>query len=611
MNPIKINYHKFKSIELYRKRPIDGEIYLEGSKSITNRILILAAQSKTSVKIYNYSPSDDSQMLISALRKIGVNFDFKDKYITVTPPKTFNPYKGEINVGPAGTCMRFLTSFLATIPGLEVQLSGSTRMHERPISDLVEALILAGADIEYLGKKGCPPLLIRGKEIHNTNLEVSGKISSQYITSILLSAPSFKNKLKLKIKDKLVSKSYVDLTLAILEDIGVYVNRPSANIIEIENTELNFENYLVEGDASGASYFWSLAALSNARIRVYNISRKSKQGDIAYLDVLEEMGCLISDSDNSVEVSCLNGNLKGIKTDFSNLPDCAQTLAVLASTLGEKTEIAGLSTLKNKETDRLLALKKELIKLNVETEISSDKIIIYPNKMDFNLNITIDTYDDHRMAMSFAILVAKLRSLKINEPFVVSKSFPSFWEKLEQVGVGINLLPKNRIILTGFMGAGKSSIAKLLAQKLKLPLIDLDLEILNITKANSINEIFEKLGENEFRNLETLALTATLNKDSFILATGGGILTREENRELLKNDDICNIYLSASWDVILNRLNDVSNRPLFKDASKAKKLYEQRLAIYENEASLTLNTDDYSIEDLAMELEGYFNLGEK
>ena len=390
-----------------------GEIQISGSKSEYNRLLILKAFIND-LKIENISNSDDSVLL----------------------DKAINSNKPIINIGHAGTAMRFLTAYYATQVGKEIILTGSKRMQERPIGILVDALKKIGADINYTGKIGFPPLKIRGKNLISNNLSLPANVSSQFITAILLISPFLKNGIKLKLVDKITSLPYLKMTISLLKKIGVKVKfeKNTINVKELK-TNKKIKNIIVESDWSSASYLYSCVALSiDAELKIKSFSNKSLQGDSIVSKIYEKLGVItIYDSKQIVLIKKKNFNLpNSLECNLIDSPDIAQTIAVTCFGLGVKCDLYGLHTLKIKETDRLNALKLELQKLGSNVSITDDSIHINKGKIDFS-NIKIKTYNDHRMAMAFAPLSIKT-PLEIENPDVVNKSYPNFWNDLYSIG---------------------------------------------------------------------------------------------------------------------------------------------------------------------------------
>ena len=416
----------------------NSEITIPGSKSYTNRALILASLCEGESRLVSASLSDDSQVLIKALESLGVKILVKgDQVLVQGKGKNLLPFKGEINIGPAGTALRFLVSVCAITEGAEIILSGSERMHERPIDHLVNAWNELGAEIDYLKKEGCPPLKILGNgKIQGGTIEVSGSVSSQYFSSLLMVAGLLPKGLEIKVQGDQISRSYIDMTIDSMRAFGLNVeNHDYKRYIVAGDQRPKACEYQVEGDASGASYFWGLAALSGGKVRVKNVNPNSAQGDIRFPDILSHMGCEVRSGKNGdigwIEVQG-NSSLIGVNVDMTLMPDTAQSLAVVAAVAQNETRITGLGTLRIKETDRISALEHELAKLGVRAVTGPDYITIYPSRIH---GARIKTYDDHRMAMSFAMLAGKFTGIEIEEPEVVNKSFPEFWDKLKSLGI--------------------------------------------------------------------------------------------------------------------------------------------------------------------------------
>lgn len=401
-------------LKLFSDNPIiKADIKISGSKSETNRLLILQALFPN-IEILNLSDSDDSKVLQKAL----------------------NSESNLIDIGHAGTAMRFLTAYFAFHGNGEKILTGSERMQNRPIGILVDALNLLGADISYLEKKRFPPLRIRSKKVSGEKIKVQANISSQYISSLLLIAPKFKNGLEIELKGEILSRPYIEMTLKILENIGVKTSFKNQNIQVFPLKTSLPQKISVEPDWSSASYFYSLAALSEqAEIRLENFRKNSLQGDSKVAELYKNFG-VSTDFDESGILLKKEKNAKlpsYFEADFKNFPDLAQTLAATCVGLRIPLKLTGLSTLRIKETDRLEALKNELTKLGAEIEIVEDQLF---GKMNGELksDVSIKTYQDHRMAMAIAPLGLKTK-LQIENPEVVSKSYPNFWADLKKCGL--------------------------------------------------------------------------------------------------------------------------------------------------------------------------------
>jgi 3-phosphoshikimate 1-carboxyvinyltransferase len=409
-----------------------------GSKSYTNRALLTAAMATGTSRLTFSSPSSDSEALVRALRSLGVliteesaSNDGGTTLHIVGCGGKFTPYHGEIDVGPAGTTMRFLCALCAAIPGADIVVRGSERMHARPIGDLVLALRQLGATIDYIGADGCPPLRIHSDtQLKGGAVRVNGSISSQFISALLLTAPLHAEPLTVEIEGEQISKSYIDMTLQSIADFGVTIENHGYQRYSCRaGPGYGSRLYPIEGDASGASYLWAIAALSGGEITVKNINPESAQGDIKFPDLLARMGCSVSRTERSITVKGTH-TLRAIDVDMSLMPDTAQTLAVIAACAEGSTTIKGLSTLRVKETDRLAALHTELAKLGIDSEAGPDYLVVHGGTPR---GAHIATYDDHRMAMAFAVLGARISGVVIEEPHVVSKSFPDFWEVLKGI----------------------------------------------------------------------------------------------------------------------------------------------------------------------------------
>ncbi|WP_263602137.1 3-phosphoshikimate 1-carboxyvinyltransferase [Chryseobacterium sp. PET-29] len=400
---------KLKKSELKENQTIQ----ISGSKSISNRLLILESLFKN-IQIGNLSNSQDTSLLKKALSE---NTDVVD-------------------IHHAGTAMRFLTSYYSIQNGKITILTGSQRMKERPIKNLVTALKSLGVEIEYMENEGFPPLKIKGRKITQPKVDVPANISSQFITSLLLIAGKLENGLEINLVGEVTSRSYIEMTLNILTRFGIK-NSFIGNTIKVEpfiNHQSSIINYEVESDWSSASYFYSFAALGRKTIHLKSFYKESTQGDSAIAKIYEKffgIKTIFSDADHTITLKPDSGFIlpEKIVLDMNNCPDIAQTLCVTAAALKIPFEISGLGTLRVKETDRLLALHNELKKLGTETEFTdlSIKSISFNEPED---NISIKTYQDHRMAMAFAPFCL-IQELEIEDEDVVEKSYPKFWEDLQ------------------------------------------------------------------------------------------------------------------------------------------------------------------------------------
>ncbi len=410
---------------------IDTGIKIPGSKSYSNRALVVAALAKGETTLENLLDCEDTQVMIEALKKMGIQVEKQKKAIVINPIEKLR-YDGEIFVAGAGTTTRFLTALCVLGVG-KIKLHGIERMHQRPIEDLVEALkpIIDGnieaETVNAQGKK-CPPVLIDSKALKGGKTSLKGNTSSQYLSALLMVSPRAESNVEIEILGELTSKPYVDITLDVMKQFGVEVDNQDYKKFVVK-TGQNYQgrSYRVESDASSMSYFLAAAAITGGKIKIDGANSKSVQGDIHFIDVLEMMGCKIEKGEDFLEIQGPE-KLKAIEVDLNNMPDTAQTLAVLAAVADGTTKITGIATLKVKETDRIKALETELGKVGIKAEAGTDSLIIHGGQPS---GTTIATYNDHRMAMSFSVLGLKVSGIKIENPECVSKSFPNFFEKLE------------------------------------------------------------------------------------------------------------------------------------------------------------------------------------
>ena len=392
-------------------------VALPASKSISNRALVIRALSGSRLPIENISPCDDSMVVVDALRNMPHVIDIK----------------------AAGTAMRFLTSFLATLPGQQHIITGTERMRNRPIGILVDALRSIGADIAYAGADGYPPLRITGKRIRGGQLTLPGNVSSQYISSLLMIAPTLRDGLTLRLTDEVISRPYIDMTLAIMRQFGAEAGWASDSEIRVRPVPYSPIPYYIEGDWSASSYWYEMVALTadaNAEVVLPGLFRDSLQGDARVAELFEPLGVGTRYGDNTVHLFKTGHVTDSLRLDMRNQPDLAQTVVVTCCMLGIPFRISGLQTLRIKETDRIAALQKELGKLGYALEAEGDDAVHWDGHTPEcpAITVDIDTYEDHRMAMAFAPVALKRGIIIINNPQVVSKSYPSYWDDLRQAG---------------------------------------------------------------------------------------------------------------------------------------------------------------------------------
>lgn len=397
---------------------------LPSSKSISNRALIIQALCDDFFQINNLSEADDTRLLNALLEKI-------------RKVKSGSEAITEIDAKNSGTTFRFLTAYLATKEGKWL-LSGSERMKQRPIEILVDALEQLGAKITYTEKFGFPPLLIDGEKLKSNSLNLNAEISSQFISALLLIAPTLDHGLKIKLDGKIASEPFLDMTIKMMRYFGANVLREN-NFIKIENQNYKPANIEIEADWTSASYWYEIVAFSEkAKIALPGLKKESLQGDSIIAEIFKKLGVHTEYSEDGVILSKINVITEDFNFEFSNYPDLAQTITVTCAGLNIKASLSGLENLKHKETDRLQALHNELQNSGFSSEVIDDSILRIRSKKDIKAiqkSLFIRTYDDHRMAMSFAPLVLLNKTLKIQKPEVVNKSYPDFWDDMRKLDI--------------------------------------------------------------------------------------------------------------------------------------------------------------------------------
>ena len=415
-------------LELKAARAAVGTVRLPGSKSISNRALLLAALAAGDTKVTGLLDAEDTLVMRKALSALGVSFT---RETVLGVGGVFPIKRAELFLGNAGTAFRPLTAVLAMCGG-EYRLSGAPRMHERPIGDLVDALRGIGARIDYEGKQGFPPLHIHPGEIDvDKKLRVKGDVSSQFLSALLMALPLTGRTARVDVVGELISKPYVEITLNVMRRFGQEVRRDGWKSFEVQgHTYVSPGKFFVEGDASSASYFRAAGALGGGPVRVEGVGRSSIQGDVRFVEVLEKMGAHVSLSENAIEVKN-NRKLQSVDLDLNHIPDAAMTAAVLALFADGPSTIRNIGSWRVKETDRIAAMATELRKLGAEVEEGADFLKIEPGKL--KADVAIDTYDDHRMAMSFSLVALGGVPVRINDPRCVAKTFPDYFATFRSI----------------------------------------------------------------------------------------------------------------------------------------------------------------------------------
>lgn len=415
-----MNYH------IHAPQGLHATVQLPASKSISARALIIAQLAGQPLEsISNLSDCDDTRAVVQALTHL---------------PEV-------VDVGAAGTAMRFLTAFFAATPGATHVLTGTERMLHRPIGILVDALRQMGADIEYVGEEGYPPLRINGKRLSGGAVELPATVSSQFISALLLVAPTLEQGLTLRLEGSIISRPYIDLTLCMMRDFGAQAEWSDVGTISVDPTPYRQRPYVVENDWSAASYWYEMMALSRGKddeVSLCGLMDGSRQGDSSVRYVFSLLGVKTTFETTEqgvptcVTLRRLPLRVPRLDYDFSGMPDLAQTFVVCCCMMGVHFRFTGLSTLRIKETDRILALQTELAKMGLVIESNSDSELEWKGQVaEPAAHPSIDTYHDHRMALSFAPASLRLPSITINDPQVVSKSYPAFWQHLLEAGFNI------------------------------------------------------------------------------------------------------------------------------------------------------------------------------
>jgi len=413
-------------------RAFEGEVTVPGSKSISNRALLLSALARGTTVLHNVLDSDDTTLMRRALRQLGVRLtDAADGLVIEgqAGPLVLGDSRHELDLGLAGTAFRPLAAALTLGRGRFV-LDGTERMRERPIGPLVDALRQLGADIRYLRDEGFPPLEIRGTGLTGGPVRMRGDLSSQFLTSLLMAAPLAAGPVNIEIEGEQISKPYLAITLHLMSRFGITVRHQDFQRFAVTPGGYTSPGeLLVEGDASSASYFLAAGAIRGAGITVHGIGRDSVQGDLAFVEVLEAMGATVERRADAIRV--VPGRLKGVDLDLNAIPDAAMTVAVLALFADGVTTIRNVYSWRVKETDRLTAMAAELKKLGASVIEGRDFLEIHPPERF--VAATIDTYGDHRMAMCFSLACLGGVSIVINDPDCVSKTFPDYFERLSSL----------------------------------------------------------------------------------------------------------------------------------------------------------------------------------
>jgi 3-phosphoshikimate 1-carboxyvinyltransferase len=419
--------HRQDQVEIIPRGPIHATVRPPGSKSITNRALVCAALADGRSQLVGALDSEDTRVMIDALRQLGIGVDARlpEKTIDVEGCGGQIPAEsGELYVANSGTTVRFLAALVSLAHG-EFRLDGTARMRERPIGDLIESLRQLGVESKAESSGGCPPVVIRAAGLNGGRATIRGDVSSQFLSGLLMAAPYAREPVTLVVEGELVSKPYVSMTLAVMD--AFRVNAESVAMREFRLPQQHYQgcHYEIEPDASAASYFFGAAAVTGGEVTVQGLSRASLQGDVAFVDVLAQMGCRVMHANDCITLT--SGRLKGVTVNMNAISDTVQTLAAVALFAEGTITITGVGHIRHKETDRIGALATELRKLGALVDELPDGLRITPATLR---SATIDTYYDHRMAMSLALVGLRQPGIVINDPACTAKTYPSFWDDL-------------------------------------------------------------------------------------------------------------------------------------------------------------------------------------
>lgn len=562
-------------------------VAIPGSKSYTNRALVLAALADGISTLRNPLFSDDTIYTIEALKKLGIKIDRIGDDLTVNgmggkftaPPK-------RLFLGNAGTGIRFLTALLS-ITGFKCNITGNNRMQQRPIKDLLKGLRDLGVKVESSNKNGCPPIKNKGNGIKGGEIELSGKISSQYLSALLMLAPYAERDVIINIKDDLVSKPYIDMTIQIMKDFGITLENSDYSKFTIKaKQKYKPQDYKIEGDASSATYFYALEKLHDIKLDIRNINDNSLQADIKFERLVSKQ-----------QIPDL--------LDLNDMPDAAMTVAIMAAFKKGRTKITNIANLRLKETDRIKALVTELNKVGCDARELEDGIEINGDPSKLHGNVMIETYDDHRMAMCFAVLATRIPNVQILNPECTSKTYPNFFEHLNNIGIKTEIKEMPNIYLTGMRGSGKSTVGKQIAKILLRQFLDSDNEI-EAQEKMTITNMVKKKSWFHFRKKEKYVIRRLAKMPNTVIATGGGVILDKDNVAVLKKNGKI-VFLNFNLDTLEKRLEKkMKNRPaLTKQKSlrdELKELWVKRKDKYLNSADIIIEDNDLTPKQLALEI---------
>lgn len=539
-------------------KPVKWSVAVPGSKSLMNRALVCAALARGRSVLTNVVWCDDTRYMVSALQALGVRITKRGQQVIVHGcAGQFKPKRRQIFVGNAGTVMRFLTPLLPA----DVQLVGDERMRHRPINDLINA-------VTALQKK--------------STITVTGNVSSQFISALLLYAPTLGRSITIIVSDAIVSAPYIQLTIGVMQQFGVQVQQHGRRFT-VRPQLYRSTRYIIEGDVSSATYWWALAAVTRSHVTVTNVAADTLQPDIRFLAIMRRMGCVVS---GTTVVGPWGKSLKPVRLSMADCPDAVMSVAVVAALAEGKTTISRIHHLAGKESNRLQAVQLNLRRLGISARASQTALTITGRSQALWTD-TIKTHNDHRLAMAFAVLGLARGGVRIDQPDCVAKSYPTFWQDLVTVQ---RWARQQHLMLTGLRGVGKTTFGRALARQQRCRFIDLDQAIEQRVR-QPIAQFVAKHGWRAFRKVEHEVLRATLKtstkKIGAVIATGGGTLVYPRNQRLVKSQYV--VLLIAPLPVVTQRLSMQSHRPTLLAGSRSvtselRELWKQRQPEYDQVA---------------------------
>ena len=596
---------------------LSGKISLPASKSITHRLLVMAALSGKPCTIRNPLLSDDTEITLNGLTQLGYRFRRASGTIVFSDEQQTPAQSVEIWLGDSGSSARFLTAIAALQP-FEVRLDGSPRLRQRPMGELFRALRNLGA--ETTPQKNSLPVTVRGGRLTASQVEIGVSQTSQFLSALLLIAPALPDGLKINCCGEIVSRSYVDLTVAFMKHAGVPLEILPGEFVVPAQSRYRLNDVTVESDWSAAAYFLTGAALSGGEIEIDGLNAGSAQGDRQILNILQAAGASIEIQNQTVLVR--NNGLQAVDWDMNSCPDLVPTVAVLALFAPGTSHLRNVAHLRFKESDRIAAVLENIKRLNGKAFLQGDDLVIEPAKLK---PAVLNSFNDHRIAMSFALTGLRLPGVEVENPGCVGKSFPGFWELFEscirsdlgdkssEVDRG-KLHPlydlskdetRNRIVLIGFRGVGKTTVGKELADLLGWKYLSTDALIIKQT-GSSITDFVRENGWIAFRQVEREVIAGLKNVEQTIIDCGGGVVENRQNMEILAQHSWV-VWVDADVKEIYRRLGQANDRPLLEQPdlmSDVESKYFSRLPLYQKYSQIKVDSSQEPVEKICQQILG-------